>query len=206
MVNYTEQNVTSWIWPNYIPEINAWEPILPEYILAAQFSYHIGTNISSVYSFVPFESCQNAKFIIRACLNNPLENNTWSTPVWISMDQQSNTFNLDIGKVNSVGIYQIYLQAQLIAHSLNLYNNEFYYAINSSTIEFTNENAKFIESTTTWNIVIDQTKSFILSFYDIEGDSVQVKLISNKGVNTFIQNVSITNYSLVMLWDNSTLK
>ena len=141
---------------------------------------------------------QNSKFIFRAWLNNPTENNTWNSPAWIKINEVSESFDLIGSKVNSIGIQIVYLQAQLISHSLDLTNKDFYFALNSSSFVFLNQNANIVETSLSFYLVVNVTKNFSLSFYDQEGDSVQLKTIDNKGLNIFIQKMNNMNFNIIM--------
>ena len=198
LVDYSEINITSCIWPNYIPEFRTWDPILPEFALINKYSIKIGSNISQNYSYTPFVHWQNSKFIFRACLNNPVENNTWNSPAWININEVSENFNLVVSKVNSIGTQIVYFQAQLISHSLDLTNNDFYYALNSSSFVFLNQNADIVETSLSFYLIANATKNFSLSFYDQEGDSVQLKTIDNKGLNIFIQKLNSLKFNIIM--------
>ena len=198
LVNYSEINITSCIWPNYIPEFRTWDPILPEFALINQYSINIGSNISQNYSYTPFVHWQNSKFIFRAWLNNPTENNTWNSPAWININEVSESFDLIVSKVNSIGIQTVYFQAQLISHSLDLTNNDFYFALNSSSFVFINQNADITETSLSIHLVVNVTKNFSLSFYDQEGDNVQLKTIKSNDINIFIQKLNYTNFNIIM--------
>ena len=198
LVDYSEINITSCIWPNYIPEFRTWDPILPEFTLINQYSINIGSNISQNYSYTPFVHWQNLKFIFRAWLNNPVENNTWNSPAWININEISENFDLVVSKVNSIGIQTVYFQAQLISHSLDLTNNDFYFALNSSSFVFLNQNVDIVETSLSFYLIANVTKNFSLSFYDQEGDSVQLKTIDNKGLNIFIQKLNYTSFNMIM--------
>ena len=99
--------------------------------------------------------------------------------------------------MNSVGIQTVYFQTQLISHSLDLTNNNFYYALNSSSFVFLNQNADIVETSLSFYLIANATKNFSLLFYDQEGDSVQLKIIDNKGLNIFIQKLNYTSFNMI---------
>ena len=124
----------------------------------------IGSNLSNSYSYTPFEHCQNSKFIFRCWLENPLEGEKCNPPQWISINESLQSFEINTKIVNFVGVYKVYFQVQLIAHSLDLTNNDFYSSLNSSVFEFYNENAKFIYPNENLYLVLGISKTIKLYF------------------------------------------
>ena len=151
--------------------------------------------------YTPFVHWQNSKFILRAWLNNPAENNTWNSPTWININEVSENFDLDVSKVSSIGIQTVYFQAQLISHSLDLTNNDFYYALNSSSFVFLNQNADIVETSLSFYLIVNVTKNFSLSFFDQEDDNVKIKTIKSNDINIFIQKMNNTKFNIIMECD-----
>ena len=206
LANFTDLEITSWFWPNYIPEYNQWSPNLPQFLLGSYYQLNIGTNITLSQSYIPFDHWENSRFIFRIWLENPIENSICNTPPWISIDEVSKSFSVQIWNISSVGIYKFYFQVQLIAHSLYFSNNEFYSSVNSSVFEFKNNNVNIISQTTDWYLLVGITKTIALSFYDIEGDNVILKLTTSEELNVFISQTNNTWYNLIMLCNNSSIK
>ena len=103
--------------------------------------------------------------------------------------------------MSSIGVQIVYFQAQLIFHSLDLTNNDFNFALNSSSFVFLNQNANIVETSLSFYLVVNVTKNFSLSFYDQEGDSVQLKTMKSNGINIFIQKMNNTKFNSIMECD-----
>ena len=155
-----------------------------------------------IYSFTPFEHCQNAKFIFRIWSNDPTINNTWDIPIWITINETAATFEVNTLNVSSIGTNPIYLQAQLIAHSLDENNNDFYSSWSLSVFKFENENANLLQFPSNIYLVLNVSKSINVLFFDQEGDRVNFILTNTENVGAFIKRINNTYFNVIMQCDD----
>ena len=76
LLNFTENDLSAWIWPKYNPSFNLWVPKLPVFILDRAYSIKVGGNAIKSYMYTPFEHWQNSRFLIRTWTNDPKVNGT----------------------------------------------------------------------------------------------------------------------------------
>ena len=200
---YEDYNITEWIWPEYDPLITLWDPILPDFTIGSELIFNVGTNLNSNIEIVPFTSCQNGRFLIQVC--QALNNSDCITPAWISTNQTSSTFNIDSTKINSVGIYSLNFEAQIISNTNTTDQNQKIISSNNlSQIIFKNYNWEIIDTQKNWYLVFDVMKNFSISFYDKEDDPIYVNVAYKSDVNVFVQNLNTTSFALIMMTtDNS---
>ena len=196
--NYSEINATEWVWPNYIPSIRTWKPQLPKFLLNANYEINIGSNIDNKIHFVPFNQCQNAKFILRVCTNNPLVDTFWTTPTWISVDQRSSSVQIDTYLVTSVEKYNLTFQSQLIVDPSLFTESHQYTSTQFSLISFENENWKLDSDVSNWYVILGVTKTYSVNFSDAEKDKINIKLVETGNFDVFVQNVNQTTFNFIM--------
>ena len=196
LVQYQELDVTSWLWPNYISELQTWDPELPAFVLESKYTIELSGSNSTNITLTVFEQWRSSKFLLRVWNNTPSNVIPWVTPSWILLNEGSGNFTIDTSKVTSVGFVNLTFQSQLVGYSmLNLYVNNTI-STNYSLISFVNDNCQLISILTDWYVIVQQIKHFTLSFYDKENDNVFVSLVDSRAWSAFVQtqNTSV-NYT-----------
>ena len=205
LVQYQELDVTSWLWPNYISELQTWDPELPKFVLENQYTIKLSGSNSTNITLTAFEQWRNAKFLLRVWNNTPSDVIPWVTPSWVLLNEGSSSFTIDTSKVTSVGFVNLVFQSQLVGYSmLNLYVNNTI-STNNLLISFVNDNCQIKSNLTDWYVIVQQIKSFYLTFYDKESDIVLVNLIDSGAWGVFVHAQNISTFSLIVIWDDSSV-
>ena len=182
IANYQEIDVTSWLWPNYIQDVQIWDPIQPTFLLENSYSIKVAENNPKNISYIAFEHWRKSRFMFRACNNIPSDNVTCITPEWISSNLESENFIIETSKITSVGSYKLIFQYKLFGLKLMDDHN---YATNITsyltTFEILNENWFLITSQKdSWYILLNQMKNSTFIFADNENDTITLKLIATE--------------------------
>ena len=199
--DYYITDVTNWIWPRFIP--NLWDCAfpLPSFILLSSYNIHIGKDFQTNSVFIPFDHWQNARFVIHA-----INENDNLIPVWLTVDQSSQSIIFNMSLINSVGIYNISMNARLITFSINSTDTSVYTTQNNtSRFNFYNTNWYFVNSNTTYYLVFEQTSNFQFLFFDEEGDDIIIQTSQNDYIGIFVQNINNSNQYKMLLQANSVL-
>ena len=158
------------------------------------------------YSLTAFEKWRNAKFLFRVWLNDHPNEAICNVPLWISFNETTGNFSVDISKVTSIGQVSLKFQSQLIGYSfLNyLLNNTISTYI--ANFYFLNENWILISSIySDWYVVINQIANFTLKFNDKENDKVSMILVNSGACNAFIQAQSTSSFNLKVMCDDNSV-
>ena len=202
--NYTQVDVSSWIWPSYLPDLYNCNPQLPDFLLDQSYSIKVGSNIINSYKYIPFNHWQNSRFLIRVWTNNPLEFNDWSPPSWINANQTDSTVMIVLQNIKSVGVFDIWFQAQLIVGMIDSAKLADYIATVHSTFYITNRNWRLASNFSSLFIVVNKTKSIDISFVDEESDKINLKVIDSGGIGVFITSVNISHFMVYLNCDNDS--
>ena len=202
LVKYQEVDVTSWLWPNYISELQTCSPNLPEFILEDMQTIKLSETYPTNITFIAFEQCRDAKFLFRIWDRIPLNNVTWDTPLWISINETLRSFAIDTSKVTSVGLIKLIFQSQLIGFSFSDYYLNNTISTYTSNFRFTNENWNLKSSLSDWYVIIQQTSNFTIAFDDKENDRVLMSLVNSRAWNAFIQTQNASAFNLMVMWDD----
>ena len=168
--------------------------------------YNIGTNYSNIIELTPYQHCQNSRFLIRVWLNNPIINEYWSTPPWVSVNQTSSSIQIDLSKVSLVNDYTVTFQSQLIVDPQMFNDSSLYMNTDSCLISFANENSQLISNTNDWFIITGITKTYQIFFSDTENDSLSISLLETGGINAFIQSVNRTTFNFILSWNEDSIQ
>ena len=205
LVQYQEIDVTSWLWPNYISELQTWDPELPAFVLENKYTIELSGSNSTNITLTAFEQWRSAKFLLRVWNNTPSDVIPWVTPSWILLNEGSDNFTIDTSKVTSVGFVNLTFQSQLVGYSmLNLYVNNTI-STNNSMILFVNDNCQIKSNLIDWYVIVKQIKNFSLSFYDKENDNVFVSLVDSGAWSVFVQAQNTSIFRLIVMWDDSSV-
>ena len=204
--NYFEVDATSWIWPNYASQINGCRPQLPTFMISELNTIKIGTNIQSNLSFVPYEHCQNSKFIIRVWLNDPIKDTFWVSPAWVLVDQLTSSIRIDTTAITQVGSYHLTFQSQLIVDPSDFIDASFYTTTDVSLFNFENQNWQLVSSTNDGYVVKNVLKKYTLTFSDLENDQIMIKIVNDGGLDVFVQPVNSSSFDFDIKWSNCTGK
>lgn len=156
--------------------------------------------------FVPFEHCQNSRFLIRACANDPSTGEACTVPDWVVVNQTAASVQVDQSKVVSVGVKILWLQAQLIVGLVQSSVSADHVATSSVSFEFTNSNAKLAAAESSLYIVVNQTKTFNVSFVDDEHDKVNMKTVEAAGLGVYIKPLSNSDFEVYLHCDDDAVK
>ena len=205
LINYQELDITSWLWPNYIPQLESWSPDLPIFILESNYTIKLSENNPINYTFTAYEQCRNSKFLFRICTDIPNDSVACIAPSWVSFNLTSGNFIIDTSKISAVANINLYFQSQLIGFSYlqNYLSNVI--STNSSLFNFDNDNWILNSTQIIRYVIIDQAKSFTLSFYDKENDTIYLKLIDSENLSVFIQRQSNSTFSLMVMWNDISI-
>ena len=199
--DYYIADVTNWIWPRFIPNLCDCAFPLPSFILLNSYSIHIGKIFKINPVFIPFDHWQNARFVIYAV--NADDN---LIPVWLTVDQPNQSIILNMSLINSVGIYNISMNARLITFSINSTDTSVYTTQNNtSSFNFYNTNWQFLSSNITYYLVLEETSNFQFLFFDEEGDDIIIHASQNDYIGIFVQNINNSNQYKMLLQSNSVL-
>ena len=197
---YTEQDVTSWLSPNYISELQTWDPLLPSFILEHMYLIRLLESNPVNLTFIAFEDCRDAKFLFRVWYDIPSKNVTWKTPSWILFNETTGSFIVDTSKVTSIQHTNIVFQSQLIGLSfLNYFLNNTISTF-SSSFNFTNKNWIVADSYSKWYVLYEQMTNFTMKFNDAEGDTVLLKIVNSDNLSLFIQRLNKSVFTLLATW------
>ena len=197
--------MTSWLWPNYISELQTWDPEIPAFVLENQYTIELsGSNLINI-TLTAFEKWRNAKFLLRVWNNTPSDVIPWVTPSWILLNEGSGNFTIDTSKVTSIGFVNLTFQSQLVGYSMLNLNVNNTISTNNSLILFVNDNCQLIITLTDWNVIVQQIKNFSLNFYNKENDNVFVSLDDSGAWSVFVQAQNTSTFSLIVMWDDSSV-
>ena len=205
IVEYQEQDITLWVWPNYISELQTWDPDFPSFILGNQNTIKLSESNPINITFTAFEDCKDAKFLFRVWSNIPSNDVTWATPSWVSLNETSGNFTIDTSKVVSIQNTVLIFQVQLIGFSLvNYYLNNTIESF-SSTFIFTNDNWVLFGEYSNWYVVYQKVANYSITFDDVERDTVELKLEDSGSLSVFIQRQSKSVFTLLATWYDETI-
>ena len=205
IVEYQEQDITLWVWPNYISELQTWDPDLPSFIIENQYIIKLSESNPINITFTAFEDCKGAKFLFRVWFDIPSNNVTWATPSWVSLNETSGNFTIDTSKVASIQNTVLIFQIQLIGFSLvNYYLNNTIESF-SSTFIFTNDNWVIFGEYSNWYVVYQKVANYSITFDDVERDTVELKLEDSGSLSVFIQRQSKSVFTLLATWYDETI-
>ena len=205
LVEYFDDDITSCLWPNYSPYFYFWNPQLPNFLLNKIYSIKIGSNINNKYKFTPFDHWQNSRFLVRACTNDPIIDGSWNVPSWINVNQTDSTIIIVPENVQSVGFFNLWVQAQLIVGLIDSSKLENYISTNSTSFELINSNWHINTSFSNSYIIIGQTKTFDINFVDEENDKINLKVTDPGGIGVFIKSMSTLSSMIYLNCDDSSL-
>ena len=205
LITYQELDVTSWLWPNYIFELNSCSPDLPIFTLEDKYSIKLAENNQINYTFTAYEQCRDSRFLFRICTDIPKDNVACVTPPWVSFNQTSGNFTIDTSKISSVANIKMIFQSQLIGFSFNDINLSYLMSTNSSMFNFENDNWALNNTQNDWYVISGKMKTFSLSFYDKENDTIYLKLIDSKNLDVFIQKRNSSTFSLMAMWNDISI-
>ena len=210
-VNYQEIDATSWLWPNYISELQNWPPILPTFVLDSEYNVRKSIVIEvkednpTNYTFTAYIHWRDSKFLFRVWIDVPSENIAWVAPIWISYETTSGNFTIDTSKILSVGTYNLTFQSQLIGYSLNSTYLNTTVSTYESIIILSNENWYSEKDEYNWYIISQQIKNFLILFNDLENDSIIIKLVESNDLNVYIQKQNKSSYELIIMGDANSI-
>ena len=205
LINYQELDVTSWLWPNYIPEFKNCPPDLPIFTLENKYSIKLAENNQINYTFTAYKQCKNSKFLFRICSDIPNDNVPCIAPSWISFNQTSGNFTIDTSKISSVADINLTFQSQLISYSYLQNYTSNVISTDYSLFCFGNDNWALNNTQNDWYVIFGQSKTFSLSFYDKENDTIYLKLIDSENLSVFIQKQNNSAFSLMVMWNDISI-
>ena len=204
--NFTDADITTCIWPNYNPQVNQCLPQLPTFVLDDLYSVRVGSNVTKNYSYIPFEHWQNSRFLMRVWINDPTTDGSCINVGWISVNQTTASINILSNKISSVGVYNIWLQAQLLISPSEISDLANYIITSYLSFEFVNNNCELISTSISQFIVVNQTKIFNVSFSDYESDNVIIKIVDSAGLGVFIKAFNSLNFQIYLNCDDDSIK
>ena len=205
IVEYIEHDATSWLWPNYISELQTCDPDLPSFVLDSQYIIKLSESNSMNFTFTAFDDWRDAKFLFRVWSDIPSSNVTWVSPPWVSFNENAGNFTIDTSKIASVQNTNLVFQSQLIGFSFISYNLDNTISTFSSSFNFTNDNWVVAGSYSNWYVVYQQMANFTMNFEDTEGDTVLLKKVDSGSLSVFIQRQSKSVYTLLATWYDETI-
>ena len=205
LITYQELDVTSWLWSNYISELNSCSPDLPIFTLENNYTIKLSENNPINYTFTAYEQCRSSKFLFRICTDIPKDNVACVAPSWVSFNQTTGNFTIDTSKISSVTNIKMTFQSQLIGYSYLQNYTSNVITTDYSLFSFCNDNWALNNTQNDWYVVFGESKTFSLSFYDKENDTIYLKLIDNENLNVFIQKQSNSTFSLMAMWNDISI-
>ena len=200
LVNLTELNLTSCLWPNYYPDIYSWNPNLPVFKLNKSYSIKVGRNVTDNYEIIPFDHCQKSRFLIRVWSNDPQIENIWDKLLWIDVNQSNSTIQIKPQNVQSVGTFNIWIQAQLVVGLINTFILPNYMITESVIIELINTNCQLYSNFSNLFIIVNKIKTLDINFFDEENDKITFNVIDSGGIGAFIKSINASSFTIYLNW------
>ena len=126
LIEYDELDVTKWLWPNYIKELQDCPPELPTFYLQDEYSIELSEINQENYTYLAFDHWRNSKFLFRICTNVPSTELSWETPSWTLYNETTGSFRINTSKITSVGVFKLIFQSQLIGNTAWNYSENNY--------------------------------------------------------------------------------
>ena len=145
---------------------------------------------------IPFEHCQNAKFIVSA-----IDSYTFVQPNWISIDQQHHSIIIATNNITSVSSFNLIFSAQLFTYVYYRYDDVTTPNYKVS-INFENNNWALLSYSYPSHLVYNHIAQIQIYFTDDENDKVTIKLIENPLLSWFI-NYSSSTSAVILIQSNS---
>lgn len=174
-------DVTKCVWPRYPVHTSQCNYSKPNFVLNLTHSFEIGTINNPHIRLTPFESCQNARFLIRV-----IESVSFQTPQWVTVHVEDASISIDTTLITSVGSYELNFQAQLISFSVSREYLDYSTSIIESTFEFLNTNCEIGGYVTKQYLVAKQLETFSILFSDSELDNVNLRIDLHDSISSFI--------------------
>ena len=204
--NYSEFDITSWVWPGYSAQVNICTPQLPIFVLDEKNNIKFGTNLQYNLTLIPFEHCQDARFIIRVWLNNPNEDGFWDPPLWMIVDQLESSISIDFSAILLAGNYTLTFQSQLLVDAKDSINTSLYTTTSISLFYLENSNWELASNLEDWYIVLNLFKNYTVSFNDKENDQIMIKIIDDGGLNIAVHSINNKSFDFEIQWRNIVIK
>ena len=170
------------------------------------YSVRVGSNVTDNYSYVPFEHWQNSRFLIRIWANDPTIDGSCISAGWIAANQTTASINILSINISSVGVYNIWLQAQLLISLSKISDLAKYITTSIMSFEFVNNNWEIISIPPSQFIIVNQTKTFDVSFRDFESDNVIMNFVDSAGLGVFINALNNLNFQIYLNCNNDSIK
>ena len=206
LANFIENDITSWLWPNYSPSVYFWTPKLPAFVLLQTYSISVRGNASESSLYIPFEHWQNSRFLIRAWANDPTEDGTWVVPNWVIVNQTTASIQIDPKNVSSAGIKQLWLQAQLITGAIKSSIANDFIVTNFVSFNFINKNWELVSSPTDIFVIVNKVNTFDVIFSDEENDNIIMKIVDSAGLGVYIKTINTTYFQVYLNCENESIK
>ena len=164
LITYQELDVTSWLWSNYISELNSCSPDLPIFTLENNYTIKLSENNPINYTFTAYEQCRSSKFLFRICTDIPKDNVACVAPSWVSFNQTTGNFTIDTSKISSVTNIKMTFQSQLIGYSYLQNYTSNVITTDYSLFSFCNDNWALNNTQNDWYVVFGESKTFRYHF------------------------------------------
>ena len=96
-------------------------------------------------------------------------------------------------------------QSQLIVDPQVFNDSSLYIKTNFCLISFTNENWQLISNIDDWYIITGIAKTYQISLYDAENDTLTISLLETGGIDAYIQSVNQTTFNLILSWNEDSI-
>lgn len=143
---------------------------------------------------------------MRVWINDPTTDGSCISVGWISVNQTTASINILSNKISSVGVYNIWLQAQLLISPSEISDLAKYITTSFMSFEFVNNNWEIISIPPNQFIIVNQTKTFNVSFSDYESDNVIIKIVDSAGLGVFIKAFNSLNFQIYLNCDDDSIK
>ena len=198
MTNYYFVDITQWVWPRPVPQFHNWNYPIPSFNLLNSYVIHVDKKLTTNPVFIPFTHWQNARFVISAEILN--SNNSSN---WLVIDQLNKSIMIDLSQIDSVGVFNVSISAQMITYFTPILNpNDYNSTNNIVSFAFSNDNCVYISLNTSYYLIVNQLSTFMLTFDDNEEDFINVAILHNDHVSSFVQTTDNTNKFKVILQAN----
>ena len=110
---------------------------------------------------------------------------------------------VDLSQIDSVGVFNVSLSAQMITYFVALLDPNTYKSTNNFvSFAFSNDNCLYVNLNSSYYLVVNQLSTFMLTFNDNEEDFINVAILHNDHVSSFVQTTDNTNKFKVILQAN----